>query len=695
MKLLLSILIFGASIAVAQADTAKKPPVIRIDPSSAVRIIYGYPAWNKSPTEIDSGSLIMREKNSGRLVQIHLLETEPDSSAFSGLYSINWQNVGGMQADFFIPPQNLLNSPEGMKQISTMIANGQLLRKPFIFRRSKARGQSVEIFDTRDQARSAMQAYVAEQQVQGLQNDKYPSDSQVDTAALAVHLKAKEEAAKAAAERVRLEQIEAQRIADLKAREAAIQKEEKARRKQEGEQLSAEALASYRDGKFSEAGEKFSKAIELDPENHSYYFQYGVSLYKTENFNKSLVYLNLANSPDVNQVEKNFYLGLNYFRLKEFESATKSFDQVAGGNDPTMAPSAQFYKGVVFFEEKKWEESRNAFQKVLDTSKDPKLDERAENYIEQILRLRQFELEKSRKWRISATIGEQYDSNVNLISDSSLSQGSSTDTEGLRTLLMGSLRYRPIYSETREWSVQLDSLYLYTLDNSLTHSPTLRNADPWVVTLSSPWTHKGLLWGKGYKLDITPGYESISMGIVDGTQKQIISSFYVNVANMFVMGNRLFSNFNIELRNDANQIETLKGDDDSSALKVKLLNSNLHFMSDDKSKIMTSELSFTTNSATGKNAVYNRLDAALGWIQPFYWDTTATAKLGYFILNYPNRSDSRADNNLTLTLGGNKKINETFSVGLVGSYNDNSSNSRPYVYKKWTTMLTLSALRAF
>jgi len=677
--------------------TKKKPSPspkgIQVDTSSNLRISYRIPAWNKNPTQIDSGSLIMRDRNSGKLVQIVLIEDAPDSAVFTGLYSIGWQEGQRMQVDFFVPPQELFETPQGMKQISSLIANNQLPRKPFIFRRSPARGQSIEIFDTAEQAQAALRAYLAEQQIEGLQKKKYPSDQQLDTAQLAEELKRKEEAARAAAERARLEQIETQRLEQLKAAAAAAAEKEK--RKKEGLRLADEGLALYRAENFKEATEKFSQAIELDPDNRSYYFQYGVALYKTDQYNKSLVYLNKADSTNVNHAERDFFIGLNHFHLKEYGAAVAAFDRVVNTKDRTLAPPSQFYKGVALFEEKKWDDAQQAFQAVLDTSQDPKLDERAEMYIEQILRIRQFEAEKARKWQISATLGAQYDSNINLISESSLSQGAATDTEGLRSLVMGSVRYRPLYTESKEWAVQLDGFYMYSVDTSFEHSQSLRNADPLVFTVTAPWSHKGLFWGKGYKLDITPGYESISMGIEDNTEKEIISSLFLNFGNLFIVSNRLYSNLNLELRNDTNKMASQTGDNDLSAFRVKLLNSNLHFFSESKTKIMTTEAAVTMNSAAGKNMTYNRFDLALGWIQPFYWDTTASAKLGYYFLTYPEHVDVRTDNNLTLTLGATKKINDVFSAGLSASYSDNMSNTKTYTYKKWTTMLTLSALQAF
>jgi len=699
-----SVLVLFSTVAMAQEPVQTSPtptPVPapksagpQIDTSSSVRINYAFAAWNKSPAKIDSGSLLMREGASGRMVQIHLSESEPDSSKFSGLYSISFQNIDRLKVEFYVPPQNLLATQDGMKKLAAMISSGKLTRNPFILRRTSAGQQSIEIFDTREQAQEALKAYRAEQQLQ-VQNQKYPSDQQVEMAKLTAEAAAKAAAAAAAAERVRMEQLEAQKVAAALARQAALDKAEKERRKKEAADLSAEGLKFYQEGKFTEAVEKFSKAIELDPDNRAYFFQYGVALYRTDKVDKSIVYLKMASGPQVNEVERDFYVGLAHFKLKEYPAALEAFQKAIAAKNPDLSPSAQFYAGVVHFEQKNWNEARNAFQAVLDTSKDPALDKQAETYLELVLRIQQFETERSRKWQFSATIGEQFDSNVTLTSDSTLSTGAQTNVAGYRSLFMGSGRYRPVYDEAREFAAQLDLLYMYTVDSSFGSSQSLRNADPLVVTLTMPWTHKGLVWGKGFKSDITPGYESITMSAEDNTSKVIISSVLLNFTNLIVMNDKLYSNFNLELRRDQNEMASVTGDNDSTAIKTKLVNSNLHFLGDSKSKFLTSEIDLTFNTAQGSNATYNRLDLAVGYIQPFYWETSALAKLAYYYLTYPLKSDNRIDNDVTVTAGLTKKLNDTYSTGFVGTYQINNSTSDSYTYKKWTAMLTLSALTAF
>jgi len=97
-----------------------------------------YNFWNKSSLKIDSASLLMRENRTGRIVQIYLEETAPDSSVFSGLYSISWNNIDRTTVDFYIPPQELLGNNDGMKKVIAMINARELRRHPFVLHRNSA-----------------------------------------------------------------------------------------------------------------------------------------------------------------------------------------------------------------------------------------------------------------------------------------------------------------------------------------------------------------------------------------------------------------------------------------------------------------------------------------------------------------------------------------------------------------------------
>ncbi len=679
--------------AATPAATSKR---VGLETSSNIRINYGRAAWNKSPTQIDSASIVMREGSTGRTIQIYLTETAPDSAIFSGLYQISFQNMERLQTEFYIPEQDALARNGGLKKLLGDISKGQLVRNPFILRRQPGGVQSVEIFDTKDQAREALKAYKAEQSVaiKLAAPATAAADQTVATAQLAAELKKQQMHLAAEAERQRMGQIEAKRLADLQAAQAAMAEGQRAANKQQAQLLSQEGIALFKENKFTEAKAKFDQAMQLDPSNQAFYVQYGVTLYRLEEFNKSLVILKLATADAVQTTERDFYVGLNNFKLKEYPAATEAFDKVSKAGDKSLSPSAEFYKGVIGFEQREWDKSRTSFQTVLDTSSDPKLDESAEAYIEQILRLQQYEAESKKKWFLSATIGEQYDSNVLLIADSSTT-GTATNSKGYRTLLSGSAKYRSLFEETREFAAQLDVTTMYTVSDSFQGDQSLRDADPNVATLMLPYTIKGLMFGKAMKFDLAPGYETIYMSIENHENKEILNSVIINAAGLLVMNDTWFANYGLDVRKDTSKLASSTGDDDSSSVKVKLSTSHIFLVGDDKKKFFVPDAAYSINDAVGKNSVYTRLDLGVSYIMPWKWETSTNFKLGYFTLNYPQNATGRSDNSYTLTAGISKKLSDVWSTGFLGTYNANQSNITSNTYSKFTALVTFSAATSF
>ncbi len=686
------------AISKTQAPAAKR---INVNANSTMKINYGHPGWNKSATDIDTAIVIMRDTATGSLVQIQLNETAPDSSLFTGRFSINFNKEDRLQAEFFIPSQEQIKEKDGVIKVTAKIVKGELTRNPFILRRLPTGEQSIEIFDTREQARGAMKAYKAEQMImlqsqQALANantkpGKFPADQDLEAQKIAEDARQKQEAARAASDRARLEQLEAKRLEELKAKQAALSEQEKEREKARARALADQGLKLYQDEDFMGARTAFDEAVALDPDNRVFYYQYGIALYKTSDFNRALVTLRLADDASVNKIERSYFMALSHFRLKETEAALKTFDEVVASKDTTLAPSARFYKGVILYEREDWKNAQDSFQQVLDTSKDPKLDERAEAYIEQIMRAQQYEVERSRKWTLSATVGEMYDSNVLLISNSLRDTGSATDTQGWRALFAGSARYRPVYEETWELAAQLDAVTLYTLDKRFQNDDSLRNLDPTIVTAQVPWTRKGLLWGRGHRLEITPGYESTFMSLEYNTNKAIIDSVLLGISNLLIVNDSWFSTLLINIRRDKSNLSTSVGDDDSTALRVAFTSSNLVFLNGAKDRMLLAEGGIMLNQAEGKNAVYQRVDLGVGYIRPWKWSTSLNLKLGYFLLQYPQAAVSRTDNSLTLSAGLSRKISDIWSAGFLTAYNLNNSNSSANNYDKVTALLTLSA----
>lgn len=693
---LLSLSPLSFSIASAQEASAGRAERVSISARDAVRVNYGRKEWNRDPLKIDSATLFMREGDTGRVVQIELEETAPDASVFSGIYSISFRDLEGFRVEFYAPSWEDMKTEDARLKFVQKVAQREVRRNPFVMRRDRTGLQNIEVFDTADQARSAFRAYQSEQQLLvALQNRLEKKDQVLDTAQLAMEQEELEIASKNLAERVRLGQLETQRLAELTRAFLALSPAERAQRKKRSQELQAQALAEYRVERYQQAVDLFGQAIELDPTDRSNFFQYGVARYKIEQFNRAVVYLELAEGPSVNPVERDFYRGLCFYRLRDSISALSAFQDVEKSNDKVLSPSASFYRGMIYFERKRWTEAKDAFQGVLDKSSDPKLDERAEAYIEQILRLQQFEAERSRRWILTGTIGEQFDDNVILSSDSARDQGAATDAIGYRTLLMGSARYRPIYEADHEFAAQLDVLTMYTVDKSFQRAQALSNSDPTIVGVTLPWTRKGLLRGKGHKMDIIPGYETTIMSIERNESKSILNSYILNFQNLLVMNETWFTNINLDMRQDNSTLSSSTGDNDATALKVKLSWANINFPFEDKKKLLLSDVGYTINNSKGKNVFYNRLDLGIGHVRPFYWDSNLNLKLAYYQLAYSQNSNARVDNDIALTVGFSKKFAEQLTGGWTTTYTINNSNVSANQYKKLTSMLTLTMQSAF
>ena len=691
-----------------QTQTEKKPGVrVPLDASKMTRLTYGYPPWNKDSEKIDSATLLLREGKTGRIIQISVEETAPDSSVFSGTYSLSWNNLQALSPEFYIPPQDLVSDEAGMNKITEMIKSGQLKRKAFILRNYKTGLQVIEIYDSKDQAKLAMRAFRAEEELtrvtnldNDLRNQPLVTRSALDAASFAEQIEEQKRAAQSLIERARLSQIESLKAAENVKAYALLTPQQKKEKQKLAADTAKSALTDYQNSQLQDAIQKFETATTMDPENKAYYFQFAIALYKAEQFNRSLVILDLAKDMEldkkasVDPSEVDYYVGLNNYRLKLYKDAASAFDQVVVSKNEMLSSSAEFYIAVGYFEQVKYKEAQEKFQSVLDHSKDSKLDARAEQYIEQILRIQQFETERAKKWYVGGTFGILYDSNVTYTSDIAL-QNIPTNAAGERILTVGSLKYRPVYEADSEFAVQLDLTNIYTTDSSMKFSQALHNTDPFLIDVSAPYTFKGLFMGKGFKLDIIPGYESLTMSIDDNSAKVIQSSYLLKGLSTMIMSENWFANYNLELRQDNSNLNSSSGDDNESAINLKLTDANLFFLNKEKSKIFSTDASFSHNNAVGKNFIFDRFDLGAGYTTKFYGDTMLSSKLSYFLLNYSEIASARLDNSYTLSAGLSKKLSETLTSGFNASYNMNNSNLDAYTYKKYTVMLTLSYGKGF
>lgn len=672
----------------AEKAKGRKSP---LDPHKALKLNYSLDGWVKDPTRIESGAVILRDGKSGKTARLEVTETAPGSGKFSGKYRINFGNADELAPEIYVPKDNTeINSKTKPESLEKEIAAQRVVRKPFVIHKDELGEQVIDVYNTREETTQALKDL--EEQI-AAKNTKLPQKLQAASSILeadklaqieAERRKQADAAAKAAGERAGLESQEKQKDEEMKRKEAALNAAEREKRKKQAQQYVEAALKFYGVGNFKDAETNFRMAHELDPENTSIYYRYGITLFRNDKFNDALVTFKLAEGKDVDPVEKQFYMGLAYSRINDDGNALRTFKEIKATKHPVYGPSAAFYEGMLFFKQLRYEQAKVSFQEVLDSSKDPKMDEKADEMIEQIDRLLQFAANKAKTILLGATIGTQYDSNI-LLDPAQPDAGQATNGGGQREILGGSVEWRPIYTTSTEWSLQTKADLIYS--NNAVFIP----ADPLVLSAHSPFKYRGILWKKGYQMTLTPGYEALYLDTTSsGTKQDFMNSVTLDWSNSFVMSEDWISSYNFKYRSDNNLIVSSPLTD-ATAQKYSLGLNNIFFQNKKKTEAYTSDLGATQYTAVGSDETFTRFDLGAGYLHPFYWDTQAVLGLAFFSANYSTNSQGRKDTDYALNAALSKPIVDWLSAALAGNYTINNSNVNAYAYKKYTLTLVFTA----
>ncbi len=658
---------------------------VKVSSSKPVRLEYRSAIWNKNSNEVEYKSILLRDSNSKKMVHIQLQETEPDSGIFLGSYSVTFGEQD-LTPEVYFPPQSLLKTPDQMKTLEAMIKDGSLLRKPYFIRDEGKGLYMLSIFDTKEQAVAALDEYRRLR----LQGKSPISESTLQAQAQAQREKEmRDSAAKAQqqeSDRQRLEQEERARQEALRKQQEMLNAAEKARRKAEARRAADEGMGLYKQEKYTEAEGRFAKAIEMDPSNNSFNFQYGVTLYRNGHYNKSLAVLNLAEGADVNQAEKDFFLASNYMKLKETDNAIKYYESVKARNDKAISPGAAFYAGVLQYQTEKFDPAKANFEYVLDNSSDAALDKQAETYIEQIANIVAFRKEQEKKFIITLNGGLMYDSNILAVAKSQMDQ--QTELAGYRWSYAGTVEYRPLYTFVHDFSVIFSASDMYSMNNKFAAEKKFQDTDPLMASVYFPYRYKGKAFDKAYQMTLNPGVETTMMNAdSEGSRETILDSVVLKNDHTFVMDNTWFSTYSLEARSDKSKIAATEGtDDDLTATKFTLSTTQTFFQNDKKTEAWIGEMGLSNNTAKGDNNTYNRFDFAATYMSPLAGDMTWTARLGVFYADYNKHTIGRKDTSTSATFGLLKPLSENLSATVTGTYTNNGSTLETSDYSKYLVM---------
>ncbi len=667
--------------------------------AQADRLTIEYPSaeWNNSPTAVDTAHIYVKKGGESRFVKVLVSESAPDSSLFTGDFSIDFaseQAVNSSAIEVYIPPTNERGSIESLQSFSKRVNSGEITQSPTLIKKTD-KGYRLDVYDTQEQLNAAKQILEQERISKELADQKQKAlevarnDANQDAARFTDKTlqiaKAAAEASIKAKDRLRQQQLEAQRRALKQKRLADLEDSKKQDLKAKAEVLVERGRLAYKAGKFELAERYFKKAAEISPDDDRFYFVYGVALYRNEKLNEALVILKLAGKHKENGIERLYYMGLIHYRLSEFGPAADYFNAVKKANSPILSPSAAFYKGLALIGQEKLAEAKTEFEWVLDNSKDPKLDNRAEEYIEKIINLINYKKRIAQKWAVGAKAGLTYDSNI-LLSSDTVTSGTATNDGGLRVLAAGDVEYQFFVRDTYKWSTALDTLYLYSFDEEF------NTADPWQTTLSLAYSGNGLNKKKqAFVFSIEPYLETLYMDVEDeGTRESILNSFGINLDYTLIRKKDFIVQYGAVIQKDNSLLKGVSEDDDADSMLYNINNSYTVFLDATKKRSVIAGLELWMNKATGENKNYNKFVVDATYVAPYkkWKDAIWTGGISAYKITYPDSDDSRKDLDVAFTGTLTKPLkNENWSITGVASYTSNTSNVEDYHYSKHTLML--------
>ncbi|WP_232469223.1 tetratricopeptide repeat protein [Bdellovibrio bacteriovorus] len=485
-----------------------------------------------------------------------------------------------------------------------------------------------------------------------------------------------------------LEEEQAKQRAALLEQQAALSAAAKKRKKEEATALVNEADKLYTQKNFVEAEKKYAAAVDLDPESDSYYYRYGVSLYKVGNYNKSLATLSMADVPMELSLEKDYYVALNLLKLKDYDKARKKLIDIRSENDPVLSPTASFFAGNIEMQQQKFPEARTSMEYVLDNSQDPQMDRAAEDLLAQIDKLQSFYESKKEKYRFTGFIGAIYDGNVLNVAENNVS----TDVKAYRLNFGASALAIWNRTPTSDFGTQIGVSDYYSTDTSFKDNATLQTADPLQFDLSLPF-HKEFEYAKrSLNWELVPTYKSIFMSPTGGTRKEAISSLGVNttlsapIQSDFLMAGRL------DVSHERSLLATSVGDDDQTALRYGFTLLPTWILDLKGEKSLTLDASYLINQAEGRNYRYKRSALGLTYAFPAWWKFNGSLRGEYSSQNYDEATSPRIDTNPIVTAAFNKDLKRNVNMLLSLQYNVGDSDEDSYDYNKFvvTSLFTFT-----
>lgn len=485
-----------------------------------------------------------------------------------------------------------------------------------------------------------------------------------------------------------LEEDQARQRAALLEQQAAMSAADKKSKKEQAAKLVAEADKLYAQKNYALAEKKFAAAVDLDAEADTYYYRYGVTLYKTGNYNKSLATLSMADVPMDLSLEKDYYVALNNLKLKDYDKALKGFHEIRAENNPALSPTASFFAGNIEMQNQKFSAARTSMEYVLDHSQDPQMDRAAEDLLAQIDKLQSYYESKKEKYRFTGFVGGVYDGNVLNVAENNVS----TDVKAYRLNFGASALAIWHRTPTSDFGTQIGVSDYYSTDTNFKDNATLQTADPLQFDLSLPF-HKEFEYAKrNLNWELVPTYKSIFMSPTGGTRAEAISSLGLNTTLSAAMQSDVLMAGRLDISHESSKLATSVGDDDQTALRYGFTLLPTWILDLKGEKTLTLDASYLINQAKGRNYSYKRTALGVTYAFPAWWKFNGSLRGEYSSQNYDEAATPRIDTNPILTAAFNKDLKRNVNLLLSLQYNVGDSDEDSYDYNKFvvTSLFTFT-----
>lgn len=487
-------------------------------------------------------------------------------------------------------------------------------------------------------------------------------------------------------ERLQTELREVQRREQLRLEQERMSAAQRAKRKAEAKVLGESALAAYRANDNEKAARDFSKAAELDPDNDSYYFQYAVTMYRLEDYNRSLALFSLADGPGVDSVEKEYYIALNHMRLREFDKALKGFQEVQAEKESELSPVAAYFAGTLLFQSEKYPEARQSFEYVLDHSKDPKMDNEAERMIEEINRIENYLASAKEIFRVGLNMGLIYDTNIMNMSTENLA----TDVAGFRANYGASLTGHLVRTRKHNLSLQLGVSDLYSVNSKFKGDATLQATDALQMSATLPYQWDFEIGERSNTFMLTPTYKTLALAIEEGKRSTIMTSTGASLSWSLVVSGSWISQVSMESAADAFSLEVTDPNNDQSATRLMLSTTQTRLLHPSGNELVSFDLGTTSNAARGINQRYRNVALGVTYLRPGPWKSPVSFRVDYTNQVYPESLENRKDTLMNLSVSHIKSFNPRWTLVSTVMGTNSQSTQDSSTYNKFMASAALS-----